>query len=95
MRCATRAAVEEGILPGGGVALLRAAKALESVQTANADQQVGVEIVRPGHEAPPAKSRRITAPKARSSSASCERTATSHLAGTPRRAVRRPVSGWV
>ncbi len=38
---ATRAAVEEGILPGGGVALLRAVKALENVQTANSDQRVG------------------------------------------------------
>ncbi|GLK86273.1 chaperonin GroEL [Ancylobacter defluvii] len=43
---ATRAAVEEGILPGGGVALLRAIKALEGVKTANADQKTGVEIVR-------------------------------------------------
>jgi chaperonin GroEL len=49
---ATRAAVEEGILPGGGVALLRAAKALQSVKTANGDQQVGVEIVRRAIEAP-------------------------------------------
>jgi len=43
---ATRAAVEEGILPGGGVALLRAAKALDKVRTANDDQRAGVEIVR-------------------------------------------------
>jgi chaperonin GroEL len=43
---ATRAAVEEGILPGGGVALLRALKALERVKTANADQKAGVDIVR-------------------------------------------------
>jgi chaperonin GroEL len=43
---ATRAAVEEGILPGGGVALLRALKALERVETANADQKAGVDIVR-------------------------------------------------
>jgi chaperonin GroEL len=43
---ATRAAVEEGILPGGGVALLRALKALEGVKTANADQKAGVDIVR-------------------------------------------------
>ncbi|CAD7023842.1 chaperonin GroEL [Pseudorhizobium endolithicum] len=49
---ATRAAVEEGILPGGGVALLRAVKALDAVKTANADQQVGVEIVRRAIEAP-------------------------------------------
>ncbi|WFU18887.1 chaperonin GroEL [Bradyrhizobium sp. CB3481] len=43
---ATRAAVEEGVLPGGGVALLRALKALERVKTANADQKAGVDIVR-------------------------------------------------
>ncbi|HXV29629.1 MAG TPA: chaperonin GroEL [Sinorhizobium sp.] len=49
---ATRAAVEEGILPGGGVALLRVVKALDNVQTANADQRVGVEIVRRAVEAP-------------------------------------------
>ncbi len=43
---ATRAAVEEGISPGGGVALLRAIPALEAVKTSNADQKTGVEIVR-------------------------------------------------
>src|SRR3954449_7318143 len=43
---ATRAAVEEGIVPGGGVALLHAIKALEGVKPANDDQRVGVEIVR-------------------------------------------------
>jgi chaperonin GroEL len=43
---ATRAAVEEGILPGGGVALLRAAGALKRVRTQNDDQKVGVDIVR-------------------------------------------------
>jgi chaperonin GroEL len=43
---ATRAAVEEGILPGGGVALLRSIKAIERIRTANADQKHGVEIVR-------------------------------------------------
>ena len=43
---ATRAAVEEGILPGGGVALLRAGKALSRVKVANDDQKTGVEIVR-------------------------------------------------
>ncbi|MBY4627832.1 chaperonin GroEL [Rhizobium croatiense] len=49
---ATRAAVEEGILPGGGVALLRSVKALGKVQTANDDQRVGVDIVRRAIEAP-------------------------------------------
>ncbi|WP_267555358.1 chaperonin GroEL [Rhizobium rhizogenes] len=49
---ATRAAVEEGILPGGGVALLRAVNALDSLATANQDQKVGIEIVRRAIEAP-------------------------------------------
>jgi chaperonin GroEL len=49
---ATRAAVEEGVLPGGGVALLRAAEALDTVVTDNADQRHGVEIVRRAIEAP-------------------------------------------
>src|SRR3974390_626772 len=43
---ATRAAVEEGILPGGGVALLRAVEALKRIKTENEDQRHGVEIVR-------------------------------------------------
>jgi chaperonin GroEL len=43
---ATRAAVEEGILPGGGVALLRSIKAIEKIRTANDDQKTGVDIVR-------------------------------------------------
>jgi chaperonin GroEL len=43
---ATRAAVEEGILPGGGVALLRASEALKKVRTQNDDQKTGVDIVR-------------------------------------------------
>jgi len=43
---ATRAAVEEGILPGGGVALLRAVKALEKLKGQNNDQRTGIEIVK-------------------------------------------------
>jgi len=43
---ATRAAVEEGILPGGGVALLRASEAIKKLRTQNDDQKTGVEIVR-------------------------------------------------
>ncbi|RWG36303.1 chaperonin GroEL, partial [Mesorhizobium sp.] len=49
---ATRAAVEEGILPGGGVALLRAANALDAVAADNPDQRFGVDIVRRAIEAP-------------------------------------------
>jgi len=43
---ATRAAVEEGLLPGGGVALLRASEVLRKVKTTNDDQKTGIEIVR-------------------------------------------------
>ncbi|WLA84091.1 chaperonin GroEL [Bradyrhizobium elkanii] len=49
---ATRAAVEEGILPGGGVALLRALKALDGIKTADADQKAGVDIVRRAIQVP-------------------------------------------
>ena len=49
---ATRAAVEEGVVAGGGVALLRARAALKSVETANADQEAGVKIVLRAIEAP-------------------------------------------
>jgi chaperonin GroEL len=42
----TRAAVEEGILPGGGVALLRAGETLKKLRVANDDQKTGVDIVR-------------------------------------------------
>jgi chaperonin GroEL len=43
---ATRAAVEEGVLPGGGVALLRAIKALEKLKVHNDDQRIGIDIVK-------------------------------------------------
>ena len=49
---ATRAAVEEGILPGGGIPLLRAARALEGLSPANDDQRAGIEIVRRALKAP-------------------------------------------
>ncbi|MBM3563124.1 MAG: chaperonin GroEL [Alphaproteobacteria bacterium] len=49
---ATRAAVEEGVSPGGGVALLRAIKALGGVKVGNPDQQTGVDIVRKAIQAP-------------------------------------------
>ncbi|MBR0642455.1 chaperonin GroEL [Plastoroseomonas hellenica] len=49
---ATRAAVEEGIVPGGGIALLRASQKLAGLKADNADQQVGVEIVRRAIQAP-------------------------------------------
>ena len=49
---ATRAAVQEGIVPGGGVALLRALKALDGVTPSNEDQKVGINIVRKAIQAP-------------------------------------------
>jgi chaperonin GroEL len=49
---ATRAAVEEGIVPGGGVALVRAAKALENFKLENNDEQFGVNIIRRAVEEP-------------------------------------------
>ena len=49
---ATRAAVEEGISPGGGVALLRAIPALDAIKVENPDQKTGVDIVRKAIQAP-------------------------------------------
>jgi chaperonin GroEL len=49
---ATRAAVEEGIVPGGGSALLYAIKALDNITPANPDQKVGIDIVRKALQAP-------------------------------------------
>jgi chaperonin GroEL len=49
---ATRAAVEEGIVPGGGVALLRAKKAVEGLKSENADIQAGIKIVLKALESP-------------------------------------------
>jgi chaperonin GroEL len=49
---ATRAAVEEGIVPGGGVALLRAKKAVQAISSDNADIQAGINIVSKALEAP-------------------------------------------
>ncbi|MGH6783757.1 MAG: chaperonin GroEL, partial [Sphingomicrobium sp.] len=49
---ATRAAVEEGVLPGGGVPLLRAIKALDGIKVENSDQQTGIEIVRKAIQTP-------------------------------------------
>jgi chaperonin GroEL len=49
---ATRAAVEEGILPGGGVPLLRASRALDKIKPENADQKAGVDIVRRALQTP-------------------------------------------
>ena len=49
---ATRAAVEEGIVPGGGVALLRALKSLDGLKVENEDQKIGINIIRRAVQAP-------------------------------------------
>ena len=49
---ATRAAVEEGVVPGGGVALIRALKALDKLEGANEDQTVGIRILARSIEEP-------------------------------------------
>ena len=50
--CATRAAIEEGIIPGGGVAYIRAISALEGLEGANADETTGINIVKRAIEEP-------------------------------------------
>ena len=50
--CATRAAIEEGIIPGGGVAYIRAQKALEGLKADNDDEQTGIQIIRRAIEEP-------------------------------------------
>lgn len=50
--CATRAAIEEGIVPGGGVTYIRAIDVLEGMETVNADEKTGVEIVKRAIEEP-------------------------------------------
>ncbi len=50
--CATRAAIEEGIVPGGGVTYIRAIDSLETVEAVNADERTGIEIVKRAIEEP-------------------------------------------
>ena len=50
--CATRAAIEEGIIPGGGVAYIRAISALEGMEGCNADETTGIQIVKRAIEEP-------------------------------------------
>ena len=50
--CATRAAIEEGIIPGGGVAYIRAQEALEGMKGDNADEETGIQIIRRAIEEP-------------------------------------------
>jgi chaperonin GroEL len=70
---ATRAAVEEGIVPGGGVALLRAiSAALDDIKMEHEDEQVGINILRRALEEP---LRRIVANAGMDGSVSCNRCA--------------------
>ena len=69
---ATRAAVEEGVVPGGGVALLRACKALEQ-SSLQGDQRVGSDIIRAPWKNPRARLRPMLAQKALSSSSVSKR----------------------
>ena len=50
--CATRAAIEEGIIPGGGVAYIRAQEAIEGMKGDNADEETGIQIIRRAIEEP-------------------------------------------
>ena len=50
--CATRAAIEEGIVPGGGVAYIRAIDSLSSIKAVNDDEQTGIEIIKRAIEEP-------------------------------------------
>ncbi len=50
--CATRAAIEEGIVPGGGVAYIRAVASLNAIKAVNDDEQTGIEIIRRAIEEP-------------------------------------------
>ena len=50
--CATRAAIEEGIVPGGGVTYVRAIDSLEGIEAVNADEKTGIDIVRRAVEEP-------------------------------------------
>ena len=50
--CATRAAIEEGTIPGGGVALIRAIEALEGLEGENADETTGINIIKRAIEEP-------------------------------------------
>jgi chaperonin GroEL len=83
---ATRAAVEEGIVPGGGTALLRASKRFIDAKGENADEEAGIDIVRKALEAPAVRSPKTRASKALWSLAtsSPQKTKRPGTASTPR-----------
>lgn len=80
---ATRAAVEEGIVPGGGVAYIRAIAALDKVEVENEDQKIGVQIVQRALEEPLRQIAANAGWEARSSS-SASRKVRATSASTPR-----------
>ena len=84
---ATRAAVEEGVVAGGGVALLAASRKLDKLQGANSDQDRGIAIVRSAIRSPRAISRRTRAPTVPSWSARCSTSAARLKGTTPRKTV--------
>lgn len=86
---ATRAAVEEGIVPGGGTALARASTALGNLHFHNDDQRVGAEIIRKALQLRCARSPTTRAKTVRSSPARCWKATTTTTASTPRSAITR------
>src|SRR5499427_8528901 len=83
---ATRAAVEEGIVPGGGVALLYAAKALDGLTPENSDQKVGIDIVKRALQSPVRQVAENAGNEDQSSLASCSTRTISTVALTHRAA---------
>ena len=81
---ATRAAVEEGILPGGGVALLRSAQGARRAWLENADQKAGIDIVRRAVEAPVRQIAENAGAEGSIVVGSCATKPTSRSAGMPR-----------
>lgn len=82
---ATRAAVEEGVVAGGGTALLYASKALDALTPVNDEQRVGIDIIRRACRPRSVRSPTTPAPTARSWLASCSTRPTPTSATTPRR----------
>ena len=91
---ATRAAVEEGVVPGGGVALVRALEALAAVDTHNADERTGVNIIRTALEAPLRYHRGQRRWRRLGGSAESARRQRRLRLQRPRRPVREPGGRW-
>ena len=91
---ATRAAVEEGVVPGGGVALIRAQKALEKLEGANEDQTVGIRILVARDRRAAASDRRERRRRRRGRAERRSRRARARTATTPRPASTATCSRW-